>query len=106
MHNFVNRVCNQCGILDTDPHETPCSSPIDTEHLKKIGLVAIAWTKEDGAEPYDYCYSWETAQTMANEGYKIQAIANDGAMEMEEIQRICDYELNVAIDCFGEDHRK
>lgn len=82
------------------------SESVDIEKLKQNGFVAIVWTHEDGAEPYDYCYNWETAQTMANEGYKVQAIANDGAMEMEEIQRICDYELSAAIDCFGEDHRK
>lgn len=70
------------------------------------GVCAIAWTHEDGAEPYDYCYNWETAQTMANEGYKVQAVSNDGAMDKNEIQRICDYELAAAIDCFGEGHRK
>lgn len=85
------------------------SESVDIEKLKQNGFVAIAWEHDEETKekiPYDYCYNWETAQTMANEGYKVQAIANDGAMEMEEIQRICDYELSAAIDCFGEDHRK
>lgn len=68
------------------------------------GIVALAYTKD--GEVDDACFNWETAQTMANEGYRILAIANDGSMEMSEIQRICDYELIVALDCFGEDHHK
>ena len=43
---------------------------------------------------------------MANDGYKIVAGANDGSMEKEEIQRICDYENQIAFDCFGEEHKK
>lgn len=80
------------------------SHALDIDNLIKQGFVAIAWDKNN--EVYDFCYAWETAQTMANDGYRIKAIANDGAMEKEEIQRICDYELRAAIDCFGEDHRK
>jgi hypothetical protein len=80
------------------------SHAVDIEKLKSMGIVAIAWDKNN--EPYDYPYNWETAQTMAREGYRIKAIANDGNMEMSEIQRICDYELSIAIDCFGEEHLK
>lgn len=71
------------------------------------GFVAVAYEGDaEGPDYYDGCYNWETAQTMANEGYRIVAIANDGAMEKDEIQRMCNYELAAAIDCFGEDHRK
>ena len=76
----------------------------DIQRLKDQGVCAIAWDKNN--EIYDYPETWETAQTMANEGYRIHAIANDGAMEKDEIQRICNYELENAIDCFGEGHRK
>jgi len=72
--------------------------------LKDRGVVAVAFDKEGNI--YDAIFTWETAQTMANEGYRIIAIANDGQMEMEEIQRICIYELNSALDCFGEEHQK
>ena len=72
-------------------------------HLKQ-GHVALAYDKE--ANFYDATYNWETAQTLPNEGYRLIAIANDGNMEKEEIQRICNYELAAAIDCFGQDHLK
>ena len=68
------------------------------------GVCAVAYDKD--GEVYDSCYTWETAQTLANEGYKVVAVRNDGNMEKSEIQRICDYEYNIAIDCFGEDHQK
>lgn len=35
MHNFVNRVCNKCGILDTDPLDTPCETPCTCESFGK-----------------------------------------------------------------------
>jgi hypothetical protein len=84
--------------------EEMMSHALDIENLKKQGFIAIVWDKNNEVE--DYCYTWETAQQFANDGYRIKAIANDGTMEMNEIQRICDYELSAAIDCFGEDHRK
>lgn len=68
------------------------------------GICAVAFTKD--GEEYDQCYTWETAQTMANEGYTVIAIRNDGHMDKREIQNICNYELEVALDCFGEDHLK
>jgi hypothetical protein len=68
------------------------------------GIVAVAFDKD--GDIYDGCFNWETAQTMANEGYRILAIANDGRMEKDEIQRICNYELTAALDCFGEDYQK
>lgn len=68
------------------------------------GVCAVAFTWEGNR--YDQAFTWETAQQMANDGYKIVAIANDGAMEKEEIQRICDYENQIAFDCFGKEHKK
>ena len=49
------------------------------------GICAIAFT-HDGEE-YDSCYNWETAQTMSNGGYYVVAVANDGNMEKDEIQK-------------------
>jgi hypothetical protein len=68
------------------------------------GVCAIAYNKA-GYE-HDRCYSWETAQTMANEGYRLLAVADDGYMKMDDIQAMVDYELKIALDCFGEDHQK
>lgn len=79
---------------------------VELDENGNIPYIAIAWTHEDGADPYDYPQNWETAQTMANEGYKIQVIDGDGHLTKEEIQQMCDTELANAIDCFGEGHRK
>ena len=80
----------------------PIQLPLPLQVLR--GVCAIAYDKE--GEEYDRCYSWETAQTMANEGYRIIAVANDGHTSKEEIQAIVDYELKIALDCFGEGHQK
>lgn len=68
------------------------------------GICAVAYDKND--DEHDACYTWETAQTIAREGYRVVAVADDGSMSKENIQKICDYELRIAIDCFGEDYRK
>ena len=72
--------------------------------LVQNGYCAIASTKD--GEYYDAIENVDTVRTMANEGYRIVAIANCGAMEKDEIQRIANYEYECAIDCFGEDHAK
>ncbi|AKU45353.1 hypothetical protein MADRUGA_63 [Mycobacterium phage Madruga] len=77
---------------------------VNIEQLRNDGYCAVAYTKD--GEFYDACGNVETVRTMANEGYRIVAIANDGVVNVEEIQAIADYELAAAIDCFGEDHRK
>lgn len=82
----------------------------DIENERKYpvsnNVCAVVWTHEDGADAYDVCFNWETAQVMSNEGYKVQAIKGDGHLTKEELQKLCDYELESAIDCFGERHRK
>lgn len=80
----------------------PIQLPLPLQVLP--GVCAIAYDKE--GEEYDACYHWEAAQTIAREGYRVVAVANDGAKEKEEIQRICDYELTIALDCFGKDYQK
>lgn len=67
-------------------------------------VCAVAYDKGD--KEYDSCYSWEAAQTLAQEGYRVVAVAGDGHLSKENIQSMCDYELKIAIDCFGEDYRK
>lgn len=76
----------------------------DRDMMLSRGMVAAAYDKE--GELYDGIYNWETAQTIAREGYRVVAIANDGHMEKEEIQRICNYELSIALDCFGPEFQK
>lgn len=78
--------------------------------MPETKVVAIAYSHfgDDGeVREHDECYTWETAQTLANEGYKIVAVADDGEYwTKERIQKLCDGELAAAIDCFGEGHMK
>jgi hypothetical protein len=67
-------------------------------------VCAIAY-HQDGTE-YDRCLTWETGQTLANEGYLVVAVADDGQKSMGDMQAIFDYELKIALDCFGKGHRK
>jgi len=65
----------------------------------------VAYYKDGSV--YDFPENWETAQTLANEGYKIQVLKDDGEYwTKERIQSLCDGELAAAIDCFGEGHIK
>ena len=68
------------------------------------GVCAITYDKE--GEECDRLYTWESAQTMANIGYRVLAVADDGCKSKEDIQAIVDYELRIALDCFGENHQK
>lgn len=68
------------------------------------GVCAVAYDKND--DEYDVCYTWEAAQTIAREGYRIVAVSNDGFMSKEKIQSLCDYELEIALDCFGKEYQK
>ena len=71
---------------------------IEAEYGQKV--VAIAYNT-DGTV-YDHCFNWETAQSMAmSDGYRVEAIADDGHMTQADIQRLCDYEKACHDDCFG-----
>ena len=57
----------------------------------------------------DECFNWETAETMASEGYEVVAVGHDlwdngvrvVGKTKQEIQRICDVSLAQYKDCFG-----
>lgn len=66
--------------------------------------VAVALTKSGSV--YDYIGNWETAQTLANEGYRIDVLTGDGHLTREELQAMVDRELADAVDCFGPDRQK
>lgn len=55
---------------------------------------------------YDYIGNWETAQTLANEGYRIDVLTGDGHFSREELQAMVDRELDAVLDCFGPDYQK
>lgn len=70
-HNFVNRLCNRCGILDTDPHETPCADECSchTEHLKSHEACC---GHENGRNP-DCSIHGDNGRIWVTEAYANQA---------------------------------
>ena len=66
--------------------------------------MAVALTKHGVV--HEYIGSWETAQTMANEGYRIDVLTGDGHVTREELQTMVDRELDAALDCFGPAYQK
>lgn len=66
----------------------------------------VATAYDATGEVYDYIGTWETAQTYANDGYRVVVHEADGHLSKEALQGLVDRELAAAIDCFGDDHRK
>jgi len=66
--------------------------------------VATAYTKDNTA--FDYIGNWQTAQQMANDGYRIVVHQGDGSISKDELQRLVDTELANAVDCFGPGYQK
>lgn len=62
-------------------------------------VVAIAY--ERGGEVHDHCFTWETGQSIALNGYRVRAIARDGHMSIRDAQRLYDSEYTAYRDCFG-----
>lgn len=59
----------------------------------------------EGDALYDRAYTWETGQCLARQGYRVEAVADDGSMDVERAQRLYDYELACYLDCFGGEPR-
>lgn len=66
----------------------------------------VALVRDSSGQVVDGTYNWETAQTMANEGYRIQVLKGDGHLSKEEFQKMVDYEYEIALDAFGPEHSK
>ncbi len=66
--------------------------------------VATAYNAD--GEVYDYIGNWETAQTYANDGYRVVVHEADAHLSQDELQELVDRELAAAVDCFGDEHRK
>lgn len=66
----------------------------------------FATAYDAAGEVVDYIGNWETAQTMANEGYRIVVHEGDASRTKEQYQALMDQELENALDCFGPTHRK
>lgn len=69
--------------------------------MDKIVAKVLA---EDGL-PEDYCFNWQTADTIASqEGRKVIALTGDGIYTKEELQDMYDRSLELYNDCFGVDY--
>ena len=66
--------------------------------------VAVAFDSNGNA--VDLALNWETAQSMANEGYNMQAIRGDGGMSQDDIQRMVDYEKELRRDLYSSRERR
>lgn len=63
-------------------------------------IVALVYA--DDGTIYDGTYNWESAQSYAlSEGLRVIAIRDDGHMKRDDIQDLCDAELDRHDDCYG-----
>ena len=70
-------------------------------------VVAEVWQAAVPADILiDRCYTWETGQVYANEGYRVVAVADDRHVTKAEAQALYDNERRNAIDCFGKEWAK
>ena len=73
----------------------------------------VTWATGGAADPvavvydadgnvYDRCYTWEAGQSYAlHEGRRVEAVADDRGMTVEDAQRLYDAELAAHVDCWG-----
>lgn len=52
-------------------------------------------------DTYDHAWSWETGQNYAMQGYKVEALADDGWLSMAEAQDMYDACREAFNDCFN-----
>lgn len=75
----------------------------DIEREFKQTVVAVVYN-EDGTV-YDHCFTWETGQNYAlSNGYRVEAVADDGTMTIKRQQDLYDAERERYRDCFGIDN--
>jgi hypothetical protein len=64
-------------------------------------VVAVVYNSE--GEVWDYTFNWQSAQNYAlHNGYRVQAIKDDGIMTIADQQALYDAERARFNDCFGE----
>lgn len=68
-------------------------------------IVAIIYNRTDihgNDARCDSAYTWETGRCLAESGFKIVAVADDGAMTIDKAQAIYDAAYDTYTDCFIE----
>jgi len=66
-----------------------------------VSEISVADVFDDDGLLHDRCYTWESGQSYANQGYRVVATADDGLTTKDRAQRLYDYEREIAADCFG-----
>ena len=61
----------------------------------------VAVVIQDNGEVYDVTFNWETAESMATDGYRVLALTGDGLYKRNELQRVCDSRRAEYRDCYG-----
>lgn len=56
---------------------------------------------QDNGEVYDVTFNWETAESMATDGYRVLALTGDGMYKRNELQHMCDSRRAEYRDCYG-----
>ena len=71
---------------------------IEAEYRQNV----IAFIYNNEGEVWDYAFNWQSAQSYAlNNGYRVEAIKDDGHMTIAEQQALYDAERARFNDCFG-----
>ncbi len=76
----------------TDPRESTYKRAPDPETIARV-------YDKNGVE-IDQCWGWEAAQNYANQGYRVEAVADDKSFTKEEQQSMYDACLAAFRDCF------
>ena len=71
---------------------------VEAEYRQNV--VAVVYNEQ--GEVWDYAFNWESAQSYAlNNGYRVEAIKDDGSMTIADQQALYDAERARFNDCFG-----
>jgi len=108
-HKLANEICglNNCSSDDLDDLIEGFAEGVadffEPECVKllrqALAYVAVIYNPDDSVQ--DYAYNWETGQNFAANGYKVEALLDDGHMTIDKAQRLYDAEKERYDDCFG-----
>lgn len=69
--------------------------------LQMVASDTVAIVLAEDGKIYDHCFTWESGQSYARDGYVVRATADDGFMTAAEAQSLYNYELEIFSDCFN-----
>lgn len=77
------------------------TAPSDSGYVSPDSSPTVAIALDDSGRYLDRCFTWGTGQTLAQEGLRVVATADDGHMTLAEAQRLYDWERDCYNDCFN-----